>query len=164
VNAGPGGAAPPAHREVPFVRMPLADGVHTLRIPLRYGDLDTLGHVNQAVYHQLMELGRVRLIQELLAAAADGEPDDAGPRGWVLARVELDHRHELLLDDGDAIVEHRLARLGSSSVTLDCRIVTPAGVLVAEARTVMVAWDGEARGSRAITELERRGFELLATT
>ena len=130
------------------------DPVHRIEIPLRFGDLDALGHVNQAVYHQLLEQARVAL----LGAAAG-----TSTGGFVLARVELDHRHELRLSDAVAVVEHRLERLGASSITLAFRVLTREGLLAAEGRSVTVAWDDRERRSRALSADERRRIdELLA--
>jgi acyl-CoA thioesterase FadM len=40
-----------------------------LRVPLRRRDVDELGHLNQAVYHELLEEGRAALF----AVLADGD-------------------------------------------------------------------------------------------
>jgi acyl-CoA thioester hydrolase len=36
-----------------------------VRIPIRWRDLDLLGHVNQSVYHELLEEGRGTLFARL---------------------------------------------------------------------------------------------------
>ena len=57
-----------------------------IRVPIRWRDLDLLGHLNQAVYHELLEEGRAALVDKL-----GGEEEFA----FVLARVELDYRNEV---------------------------------------------------------------------
>ena len=52
-------------------------------IEVRYSDLDTFGHVNNAVYATYLELARVRYLQEEFDASAE-EPN------FVVAHLELD--------------------------------------------------------------------------
>ena len=42
--------------------------VHTTRVPIRWGDMDAMGHVNNTVYFRYMEQSR---IEWLYACAAD---------------------------------------------------------------------------------------------
>jgi acyl-CoA thioester hydrolase len=115
------------------------------RVPLRWRDLDMLGHLNQAVYHELLEEGRAGLF------AALGGHDFP----FVLARVELDYRHEVTRVAGHVDVVSRVARLGRTSVTTEERIELPDGTVAAEGKAVLVAWDTEARGARELSEAER---------
>ncbi|MGE4425194.1 MAG: acyl-CoA thioesterase [Solirubrobacteraceae bacterium] len=119
-------------------------------ITLRSTDIDQLGHVNQAVYHQMLEEGRVRFMVDDL-----GTPST----GWVLARTEIDHRSEIRYRDLRVRVETWLIRVGRSSVRVGARIVTPSGTVAAEAESVVVAFDLERRASRTIGDEERRGLE-----
>ncbi|WP_320669401.1 acyl-CoA thioesterase [Patulibacter defluvii] len=123
-------------------------------IRLRYRDMDTLGHLNQAVYHELLEEGRG-------AVLADPEVAGRWLGAFVLARVELDYRHEVRLADGEVTVESALERLGRSSVTILQRIVKRDGTVAAEGRTVMVAWDARERRSRELNEPERQALHRL---
>src|SRR3954454_11403423 len=122
----------------------------TTRLQLRWRDLDQLGHVNQSVYHELLEEGRGALFAPLIEAL--------GGFHFVLARVELDYRHEVRLADREVEVLSRVARIGRSSVVLEQEIRLPDGTLAAGGTSVMVAWDGGARGSRALTEAERESL------
>ena len=117
----------------------------TVRIAIRWRDLDMLGHLNQAVYHELLEEARAELIRGL------GEQGFA----FVLARVELDHRHEVRRDHGHVDVVAELGRVGRSSITIDHRVSLPDGTVAAEGTSVLVAWDPQARRSRALSDDER---------
>ena len=118
-------------------------------IPLRWRDLDELGHLNQAVYHELLEEGRGALFARL---KGHGFP-------FVLARIELDYRHEVRKDDGSVVLTTRVAAVGRTSVTLEERIELPDGTVAAEGRAVLVAWDPEARRSRELSAEERSALE-----
>ena len=66
---------------------PLMAREATIRMPIRWRDIDDLGHVNQSVYHELLEEGRGALFAPLIEAS--------GGFDFVLARIELDYRHEV---------------------------------------------------------------------
>ncbi|MDX6656593.1 MAG: acyl-CoA thioester hydrolase [Solirubrobacteraceae bacterium] len=120
-----------------------------VQISLRWRDMDMLGHLNQSVYHELLEEGRGALF-----ASLDGV---AFP--FVLARVELDYRHEVRRDHGTVDVVARVERVGRSSITLHHDVLLPDGTLAATGSSVLVAWDPHARGSRELTEAERVALE-----
>lgn len=119
----------------------------SIRVQIRWRDLDQLGHVNQSAYHELLEEGRGALFAPAIALS--------GEFRFALARVELDYRHEILHADGEVQVIQRVERLGRSSVTVTHEIRLPDGTLAAEGTSVMVAWDTEARRGRPLTDAER---------
>jgi acyl-CoA thioester hydrolase len=116
-----------------------------ITIGLRWRDMDMLGHLNQAVYHELLEEGRGALFTSL----------DRASFPFVLVRVELDYRQEVRKDHGSVAVITRVERVGSKSITIGHEIVRADGVVAAEGRSVLVAWDPQGRGSRELTEDER---------
>jgi acyl-CoA thioester hydrolase len=116
-------------------------------VELRWRDLDFLGHLNQAVYHELLEEGRGALFEQL--GALDGG------FFFVLARVELDHRQEIRRDHGPVTVALRVDAVGRSSVSVAHEIIRADGAVAAEGRSVLVAWDRDARRSRPLTDAER---------
>jgi acyl-CoA thioester hydrolase len=118
-----------------------------IEVPLRWRDLDFLGHLNQAVYHELLEEGRGALFKQLGVL-------DTG-FFFVLARVELDHRAEVRIDHGPVAVVLRVEAVGRTSVTVGHDILRADGSLAATGSSVLVAWDRKARGSRPLTGDER---------
>jgi acyl-CoA thioester hydrolase len=73
----------------------------------------------------------------------------------VLARVELDYRREVRIDAGHLVAETRVADVGRSKIELEHRLLLPDETVAAEARAILVAWDGEQRSSRPLTDSER---------
>jgi acyl-CoA thioester hydrolase len=116
-----------------------------VRIPIRWRDLDMLGHVNQSVYHEMLEEGRGALFARL--------EDNAFP--FVLVHVELDYRAEVRRDHEWVEIVTRVGRVGGKSVTLEERIERSDGVVATEGRSVLVAWDPAARTSRELSSGER---------
>ena len=121
-----------------------------VELPLRHRDLDSLGHVNQAVYHELLEEVRAAFFREALP--------DLPFTGYVLVHAALDYRAEVRIGHRFLIGEAHVAELGRSRVELENRLVRPDGNVAVEGRAVLVAWDGESRRARALTEKERHAL------
>ena len=127
---------------------------------LRWRDMDMLGHLNQSVYHELLEEGRAAVMAELISRAGNGRVHGA----YVLAHVDLDYHTEVRKDHGEVEVVVRVSHVGTSSFRLHHEIRLPDGTVAASGETVMVAWDPVARGKRALTETERAALsQELAT-
>jgi acyl-CoA thioester hydrolase len=122
-----------------------------VELPLRHRDMDALGHVNQAVYHELLE--------EVRAAFFDATLPDLPFTGYVLARSELDYRNEVRIEHRVLTGEIHVARLGRSSIELDNRLLLPDGSVAAEGRAILVAWDEDSRRARPLTDDERAALE-----
>lgn len=117
---------------------------------IRWRDLDLLGHLNQSVYHELLEEARAELYERL---------SDGPMTAFVLARIELDYHREVRREDGPVEVVARVAAVGRSSVTLEHELRRADGELAATGKAVLVAFDSAARRSRELTEAERRWLE-----
>jgi acyl-CoA thioester hydrolase len=126
--------------------------VHEKRIEIRWHDVDAYQHVNNAVYATYLEECR----DEWVDRAIDGVGD---VWDYVLARVAIDFRRELRLEDEEVVVSCALERIGNSSITLREQIRTREGEFAAEAEAVLVARDRESGRSRPLTEAEREAFE-----
>ncbi len=126
--------------------MPNFPFVH--RETVRFRDLDALGHVNNAVYLTYLEQARVAFLR----------PHDADYTEMILARCEIDFRAQVSLGE---TVEIALtpSRVGTKSFELSYEMKVGER-LVAEAKTVLVAYDYERSESRPLPEAWRK---LLAT-
>jgi acyl-CoA thioester hydrolase len=108
-----------------------SDFVHVERV--RFRDLDPLGHVNNAVFLTYLEQARVGLFAELGAAIGLGQMN------MILARVEIDFKAPVRLGQ-DVEISVRPSRFGTKSFDLEYELRVE-GELVAEAKTVLVAYD-----------------------
>jgi acyl-CoA thioester hydrolase len=129
---------------------------HEKRIEIRWRDLDTFGHVNNAVYLTYLEETRDEWV-----AGVTANPDAIST--YVLARVAIDFRRELTLADDAVVGRCRLERIGTSSVHTREELVTESGDLVAEAQAVLVARNAATGRSRPLTDDERAAFERALT-
>ncbi len=113
--------------------------------------MDMLGHLNQSVYHELLEEGRAQLMTELvqrIGGQADGNT-------YVVVHVELDYRNEVRKDHGEIEIVARVAHVGTSSFTVEHDILRPDGTVAATGKTVLVGWNAFQRGKRELSEVER---------
>jgi acyl-CoA thioester hydrolase len=84
--------------------------VHTSRQPIRWGDMDALGHVNNTVYFRFMEEARIQWLTTLRGGASHG--DGSGP---VIVNASCTFLVPLVYP-GDVEVRMFLADPGRSSV------------------------------------------------
>jgi acyl-CoA thioester hydrolase len=124
---------------------------HEKQVEIRWRDVDAYMHVNNAVYATYLEECR----DEWLTGVLGGK----GEWDFVLARVAIDFRRELRLEDEAVVVSCSLERIGNSSVVLREQIRTRDGELAAESEAVLVARDRELGRSRPLTEAELAAFE-----
>jgi acyl-CoA thioester hydrolase len=127
---------------------------HEKRVEIRWSDVDAYMHVNNAVYATYFEECRDEWVERTLGAAGDSWD-------FVLARVAIDFRRELRLEDEEVAVSCALERIGNSSLTLREQIRTRDGDLAAEAEAVLVARDRTLGRSRPLSEAEREALERV---
>ena len=121
---------------------------HERRIEVRWRDVDALRHVNNAVYATYLEEARDGWLEQALG-------DDAALWDYVLARVAIDFRREIGLEEEAVLARATLVRIGTSSLTLREEIRLLDGTLAAEAESVIVARERETGRSRPLTDAER---------
>jgi acyl-CoA thioester hydrolase len=115
-----------------------------MRFPLatRYNDYDTKGHVNNAVFLTYFEMARERAWVERLEGSADFP--------FILAEATVQYRSEAMIGDPLEIeittTEVRTKAWVWSYTIRDARD----GRVVAEGRTVQVAYDYEKKATIAI--------------
>lgn len=103
---------------------------------VRFRDIDSFGHVNNAVYSTYLEQARLDAL--------------GGLGSVILARVEIDFRAEVNVGE-DVEVRSRCTRIGTKSVELEHEILAN-GRLAAEAKSVLVGFDYERRVSAPIPD------------
>lgn len=117
------------------------------RIQVRYGDLDTLGHVNNAVYLTYFELGRVLYFRKYL------EHFDPANVRFVIARAELDFKRSIMIDD-EVTLETWIETVGNTSFTFSHRLMNERdGSLYSAGKIIAVSIDAQRQPARVPDEL-----------
>jgi acyl-CoA thioester hydrolase len=101
----------------------------------RFRDLDPMAHVNNAVFLTWMENARIEFFRSLGAFDGVGMSEMT----MILARVEVDFRSPVSFGE-QVRIGVRASRFGSKSFDLQYELRV-AERLVAEAKTVLVAYD-----------------------
>ncbi len=127
---------------------------HHIDIPLRYGDIDALGHVNNVAYFQFLEEARVRSFGEWT-----GDPDRAAGLTFVVASQRLEYRSAISYRVKPIRVELWAVSVGTSSLELGYVVrdhPDTGDTVYAVASTLMVHVDAEKQRPAPLTDDLRR--------
>jgi acyl-CoA thioester hydrolase len=126
--------------------------VHTMRIPIRWGDMDAMGHVNNTVYFRYIESARIAWLGQV-GALPDSAASNEGP---VIVNAYCSFLKQLTYP-GEIEVTTFVGVPGRSSieVTHEIRLVGADGLpgaLHAEGGAKVVWIDFKAEKSRPLPE------------
>jgi acyl-CoA thioester hydrolase len=107
---------------------------YSRRRAVEFRDVDAAGHVNNAVYLTYLETARIEYLREVL------EVESLDDLAVIVANVNVDFRSPARFPEVLA-VGARVPRVGTKSFEMDHEIRTADGRLVAEATSVLVAYD-----------------------
>ncbi len=133
----------------------LADFRITLEIPVLWGDMDPMGHVNNTRFLRWFESARVAYL-DAAVQAGPFLPQGVGP---ILAALHCNYRRQVVYPD-TITVGARITRLGNSSMTMEHRLVSRVhGKLAAEGESVVVLFDYKAQRPVRISSQVREAVE-----
>lgn len=119
------------------------------RVPVRWVDLDGLGHVNHAVFLTYLEAGRDAWLDSHSIPREE----------YVVGSVSIVYRREIGTDVVEVETSCVGARVGRSSLGTRERVLDLDGEVYAEAEVGLIMWDEATRRSRPLTESERGSIE-----
>ena len=144
-------------QETPFNLLKMAAGQGLrVEVPVRWGDLDALNHVNNTVYFRYMEEARVTCMR------ACGIGGATSPRHLVVAHVSCDFLRPVLWP-ATVLVDTRITKLGRSSIEfqVEIHIKGDDNGACARSRTVIVGVDADTGRSMAWTETELQSIDRV---
>lgn len=130
--------------------------LHKSSIHIRFSDIDTFGHVNNATYLTYFEEARVRFFNDVVDWSYDWSKE-----GVILARAEVDYILPVHFKD-EVTVYTFCSRMGTKSFDLSyqmIKFVDGKEILLASATTVMVAFDYKAHQSIPVPEEWKEGLK-----
>jgi acyl-CoA thioester hydrolase len=89
--------------------------VHTMQMPIRWGDMDAMGHVNNAMYFRYLETIRIEWMRSIGC-----QPDPRG-QGPVIVNAFCNFQRQLEFP-GDILLKMYVSDLGRSSFESWCTI------------------------------------------
>jgi acyl-CoA thioester hydrolase len=120
---------------------------HQMVMPIRWGDMDAMGHVNNTLYFRFMEIARLEWL------FAIGAPPNPNGGGLVIVNAFCNFIRQLEFP-GDVLAKHYVANPGRSSfdtfITLE-RTDTP-GVIYADGGATTVWVDFKAQKSAPLPD------------
>jgi len=108
---------------------------YEVEMPVRFRDLDPMGHVNNAAYATYLEQARIEYVENVVEKPLL-------ETGAVVASLELNFEHPIEYDD-TVTVAVGVDELGTSSIPVTYEIRAN-GEVAATAETTMVLYDHEA--------------------
>jgi acyl-CoA thioester hydrolase len=110
---------------------------YSTRVPVRYRDLDTFEHVNNAVVVTYIEEGRIDYARDVLGTDLADSP-------VVVASLSVEFERPVTLTAREVTVAVRVPALGESSLPMECELCVGDDV-AASAETTLVAVGPEKR-------------------
>ncbi|MDE7110299.1 MAG: acyl-CoA thioesterase [Muribaculaceae bacterium] len=124
--------------------------LHT-NVQIRFTDIDMLGHLNNSVYTQFMDLGKVDYFTTI-----NGGPIEWDSINLVIANINVNFLKQTTLYEPIEVVT-RCEHIGTKSLILHQQIVNKkTGEVKADGRATMVSIDLKAKTTTPITDDWRR--------
>ncbi len=125
----------------------------TVEIPVRFRDIDGIGHVNNAVYFTYMEQARSEWYRQLMGIASVAEFD------FILAHASCDFKKAIGFGE-TVVVTVTLTKIGNSSFRFAYELRSKEkGTLFATGESVQVCYDYKNVRSVAIPAAFRRKLD-----
>ncbi len=123
---------------------------HKTQIQIRFKDVDSMGHVNNANHFTYFEIARVNYFNEVV-----NETINWSKQGIILAHMEIDYRNPILLTD-EVWVYTGIIHFGVKSFEVGyqiIRIVNGVEITAAEGKSVQVCFDYETNTTIPIPDI-----------
>ena len=130
----------------------------TKDVEVRFRDIDSMGHVNNAVYLNYFEQARMKYFSLII-----GEKWDWQKHGMVVARQEIDYKIPVLLND-EVQLETWCEKLGNASIILRYRLnITRNGQssIAVKGKTILVCYDNILQNVTPVPQAWRDRVEVL---
>jgi acyl-CoA thioester hydrolase len=119
-------------------------------LDVRWGDFDSLGHVNHAAYATYCEHVRLKYLETVLGVSLDQLSTGEEGFSMVIANLEIDYRYPIS-EPETVTVAMGVTDLGSSSIVMEYELRAE-GELAATVETTLVAIDPETGSSMPLRE------------
>ncbi len=134
---------------------------HVTHVPLRWADIDGLGHVNNVVYLRYLQEARV----DMLFVHAPKHGAEQLARGVVVSRHEIGYRAPLRFRPEPVRVETWVRRIDAASFTLGYEVLDEAAdgtrTVYAVASSVLVPYELDEGRLRRVAAEERAVLETF---
>jgi acyl-CoA thioester hydrolase len=123
---------------------------HRTRIEVRFRDIDSFGHVNNAVIASYVEQARVSYLRDVVHA------DPVGKMPLILGMLKIDYVSPVFLSD-EVDIGSRIDWIGNSSIAMS-HLLTAADRELARSTSILVAYDYQNARPMRVPEDWRAAF------
>lgn len=124
----------------------------SLKVQIRFSDLDALNHVNNSFQSQYYDLGRIDYFEKVMGRELD----------WSKVVVVIVHTENNffspIVQGEEIFVESKLVKFGNRSMTMTQRLVDSKGVVKGTCRTILAGFNRDTNASAPIEEDFKRRF------
>ena len=118
---------------------------YTITIEVIFRDIDSFGHVNNAVYFTYLETARTKYFQKLKNQSGLEQMN------MIVASASCNYKSPALIEE-KLHISVGITRLGTKSFDFIYRIQSEKGRQIADAKTVQVAYDYKTQNSIILPE------------
>lgn len=141
----------------PSINDLLQDFPVVVQIPVAWGEMDALGHVNNTVYFRYFESARVAYLTKIDFI----NPSANNGIGAILASTQCDFRKALAYPDTVAIGA-RITEIGADRFTMEYRLVSHRlQKIAAEGRGIIVSYNYHEKRKADLPEAIRRNIQAV---
>lgn len=129
---------------------------YSIEVPLRWSDMDALGHVNNVQFVRLLEECRVLMLRDWFPGHGTHQPP------LLIARTEIDYLAQLRYRPEPVVITTWVSRIGGASYDLDYQVRDSAdddAQIFARAQSTQVRFDLETQRPSRFTPQEREVLE-----
>ena len=138
---------------------------HRYACPIRWADLDLLGHVNNVRYVDYLQEARVDMLRAHRWSGSDGDATEELVDAIIVSRHEVTYRAPLLFGERPVLIECWVTQLRAGSFTLAYEVFHEddegARVVYLEASTVLAPYRFDTESPRRLTAEERSALEVF---
>jgi len=126
---------------------------HHTPIQIRFNDIDQLAHVNNSVYQQFFDWGRMNYFKEVLK-----EKMDWNVEGLILASISIDFLNSIEMYD-EVEVHTMIYHIGNKSVKMSQELYNKTKKCVAAtSKSVMVNFSNTSKSTLVVPERWRKNI------
>ena len=125
-------------------------------LPVQWGEMDALGHVNNVTYFRYLETGRMGVLNAIKLYR------DNLIEGISTILLKIDCRYLKPVVFPDTVhIYSKVSKVGNTSITIEQEIHSDALGLVATSESVLVVFDYAKQEKTAVPDVVRETIEIL---
>ncbi len=128
---------------------------HKVPVQIRFNDIDSLGHVNNAIIQEYFDLGRMEYFKTVFSKSIEWKKFAA-----IIASIKTDFALPVFIND-NLQLKTKITQIGTKSMNLVQHLTDEAGNTKAVCHSVMVGFDHKTQSSIEVSSEWRKQISNL---